>query len=132
MWSKSTFDINSVLKYHTTMSTQDTICVSIVAFVYSTHTTLVQKMAARSSRADQVVKLLTGRAVVQKEIGLKGARHTLRSTSLWSMELASLVSLTVSSLKRRNRSDVCFVFCAASVGDGAAASCPAMMQVWCN
>ena len=34
-------------------------------------------------------------------------------------------SFTVSSLKRLSRSEVCFVFVAASVGEGAAGSCPA-------
>lgn len=50
---------------------------------------------------------------------------TLRSTSGWSRPERSLGSFTVSSLKRLSRSEVCLVLVAASVGEGAAGSCPA-------
>ena len=53
---------------------------------------------------------------------------TLRSISGWSRAAGSRGSFTVSSLKRRSKSEVCLVLVAASVGDGAAGSCPAPAQ----
>ena len=53
---------------------------------------------------------------------------TLRSISDWSRPARSLGSLTVISLKRRSRSEVCLVLVAASVGEGAAGSCPTRVR----
>lgn len=66
---------------------------------------------------------VTGPAVQSAEYFMLDAL-TLRSTSGWSRPERSLGSFTVSSLKRLSRSEVCLVLVAASVGEGAAGSCP--------